>query len=406
MSAPGENHSREAIAELYRTAAPRVLATLIRLLGSIELAEEALHDAFLAALSSWPEAGLPANPTAWLISTGRFKAIDHLRKGRRLVLDQDAVDTALSGAANPFAGTFSSDASCDSSNDWSGDPADLTEETLADDLLRLLFTCCHPGLSKEAQVALTLREIAGLTTEEIARAFLTSTPTIAQRIVRAKNKIRIAGIPYEVPGPAELPQRLESVCQVIYLIYNEGYAATAGNQLLRHDLCMEALRVSRLLADLLPQAEVIGLLALILLHSSRSSARVSDQGDLILLEDQDRSLWNQAYITEGVELVRSALQLPGVGPYAIQAAIAAVHADAATFADTDWDEICGLYSLLLQLNPGPVVALNRAVAIAMRDGPEQGLRLIDDLFAQDALHNYHLAHAATAALYRQLGRLD
>ncbi len=367
---------------IYRVESRRVLATLIRLLGDFTLAEEALHDAFRAALEQWPTEGLPDNPRAWLVSAGRFKAIDGLRRRARFVpLDEhEAYVESLQA-----------------------DPADESE-CIEDDRLRLVFTCCHPALAPEAQIALTLREVCGLTTEEIAAAFLVPTSTLAQRIVRAKNKIREARIPYEVPDAAALPDRLASVLRVIYLVFNEGYSASSGPDLVRPDLSAEAIRLARLLLALLPEPEVEGLLGLMLLHDSRRAARASPEGDLILLEDQDRSLWHSNQIAEGIALVERALRSRRFGAYSLQAAIAAVHADAPKYDATDWPQIVGLYDALLRLEPSPVIELNRAVAIAMAWGPERGLTLIDVLLKNGALENYHLAHAARADLYRRLGR--
>jgi len=374
---------QESIAGLYETESRRVLATLIRLLGDFDAAEEALHDAFRAALEQWPREGVPANPRAWLVSTGRFKAIDAGRRRRRF----DSLDDVGGKADVAFIDTAA----------WADD------ESVEDDRLRLIFTCCHPALGPDAQVALTLREVCGLTTEEIARAFLTPAPTLAQRIVRAKGKIRDARIPYEVPSRAELPERLEAVLRVVYLVFNEGYSASSGEQVTRHDLSAEAIRLGRLLVELLPEPEAQGLLALMLLHDSRRAARTSPDGDLVLLEDQDRSLWNRAQIAEGVRLVEQAFSSGHPGPYAIQAAIAAVHAEAPTAAATDWNEIVGLYDLLMRIAPSPIVELNRAVAIAMRDGPAAGLAIIDGL-AGGELRDYRLAHAVRGELCRRLGR--
>lgn len=372
------------IDRIYREDSRRVLATLIRLLGDFDLAEEALHEAFRAAVEQWPTTGVPANPRAWLVSAGRFKAIDTIR--RRVRFDashDDIVDVLYKGSATvEFVET----------------------EDVEDDRLRLMFTCCHPALPADARVALTLREVCGLTTEEIARAFLVGPPTLAQRIVRAKQKIRTARIPYEVPARDALPERLDSVLQVIYLVFNEGYAASTGTQLTRHDLSGEAIRLGRLLVTLLPEPEAQGLLALMLLHESRRATRVTDSGEIVLLEAQDRSRWNRALIDEGRALVTASLQTRRVGPYAIQAAIAAVHAEAPAAAATDWRQIVGLYDLLLRAAPSPVVELNRAVAVAMRDGPAEGLRLVDDLLARGLLKDYHLAHATHADLCRRLGR--
>jgi RNA polymerase sigma-70 factor (ECF subfamily) len=361
-----------------------VLATLIRLLGDFDHAEEALHEAFRAALEQWPRDGVPANPRAWLVSAGRFKAIDSSRRLSRFESLDDAGARADVAVDDPAA--------------WAD------EENIEDDRLRLIFTCCHPALSADAQVALTLREVCGLTTEEIARAFLTPAPTLAQRIVRAKAKIRDARIPYQVPTHAELPVRLDAVLRVIYLVFNEGYAASSGASLTRHDLSAEAIRLGRLLFELLPQAEVIGLLALMLLHESRRAARATPSGELILLDEQDRGLWNRPQIEEGLGLVRRALSSEQVGPYAIQAAIAAVHAEAPDAASTDWSEIVALYDLLSRADPSPVVELNRAVAVAMRDGPAAGLRLVDAILDRGDLSEYRLAHAARAELCRRLGK--
>jgi RNA polymerase sigma-70 factor, ECF subfamily len=374
----------QEIEEIYRSESRRVLATLIRLLRDFELAEDALHDAFLAAVAQWPRDGLPANPRAWLVSAGRFKAIDRLRRRARF-------DASLKVLAEEIEVNGQND-------------VEPNEDGLADDQLRLIFTCCHPDLPSDARVALTLREVCSLTTEEIAHAFLTPTPTVAQRIVRAKAKIRQSRIPYMVPTRADLPDRLEAVLQVIYLVFNEGYSPSAGAALTRPDLSREAIRLGRLLKELMPEAEVSGLLALMLLHESRRQSRTTPQGELVLLEDQDRRLWNREQIAEGSALVEQALASPGFGSYTLQAAIAAMHANAATAADTDWEEIVGLYGLLLRLQPSPVVALNRAVAIAMRDGPLAGLALIDAILEGGDLVDYHLAHAARADLYRRLGR--
>lgn len=374
---------QDVINQLYQTESRRVLATLIRLLGDFDLAEEALHEAFSAALQQWPEQGMPANPRAWLVSAGRFRMIDQLRRHGRHHESYDEIAEQL--AAELEAET----------------PEDHAVE---DDQLRLIFTCCHPALSQEAQLALTLREVCGLTTEEIARAFLTTAPTLAQRIVRAKAKIRDANIPYEVPEKSELPARLEVVLQVIYLLFNEGYAASAGEEMIRHDLAAEAIRLGRLLCQLLPEPEVQGLLALMLLQDSRRDARTGDDGELILLEDQDRSRWDQQSIQEGIQRVMLALGTQRFGGYTLQAAIAAVHAEAPSFTDTDWAQIVGLYDALFSINPSPVVALNRAVAVAMRDGPEAGLALIDHLLIEPALRDYHLAHAARADMCRRLNR--
>ena len=380
----GENtnkNMREVVDGVYRAESRRVFATLIRLLGDFDVAEEALHDAFRAALEQWPQEGVPSNPRAWLVSAGRFKAIDGLRRRARFdALDEEQIENIADESATPDA------------------------EDIEDDRLRLMFTCCHPALPADAQIALTLREVCGLTTEEIAAAFLTSAPTLAQRIVRAKNKIRDAKIPYSVPTAEELPERLDSVLRVIYLVFNEGYSASSGDSLTRHDVSGEAIRLARLLVELLPEPEAMGLLALMLLHESRRAARASPSGDLILLDEQDRTQWNRALIDEGVALVERALPLRRPGPYCLQAAIAAVHADAASAAATDWAEIVGLYDLLVAVEPSPVVELNRAVAVAMRDGPAAGLALVDALLAGGDLTDYRLAHAARADLCRRLDR--
>ena len=373
----------ETVNAVYLSDSRRVLATLIRLLGDFDVAEEALHDAFRAALEQWPRDGVPANPRAWLVSAGRFKAIDGMRRRARFDALEDVGDKA--------------DIASDDAAAWAD------EESVEDDRLRLIFTCCHPALSPDAQVALTLREVCGLTTEEIAQAFLTPAPTLAQRIVRAKAKIRDAHIPYDVPTRAELPDRLDAVLRVIYLVFNEGYAASSGALVTRHDLSAEAIRLGRLLVELLPEPEAMGLLALMLLHDSRRAARSSASGELILLEDQDRSLWNRDQIADGIQLVERALKSNG-GPYAIQAAIAAVHAEAPSAVATDWAEIVGLYDVLSQANPSPVIELNRAVAVAMRDGPAAGLTLIEAILERGDLMDYRLAHAARAELCRRLGR--
>jgi RNA polymerase sigma-70 factor (ECF subfamily) len=374
----------DVVNAVYVAESRRVLATLIRLLGDFDTAEEALHDAFRAALEQWPRDGVPANPRAWLVSAGRFKAIDNRRRQSRF----DPLDET---GAHAEIATVDPDA-------WT-DP-----ESVEDDRLRLIFTCCHPALSGDAQVALTLREVCGLTTEEIAQAFLTPAPTLAQRIVRAKAKIRDARIPYQVPTPAELPERLDAVLRVIYLVFNEGYTASSGAAVTRHDLSSEAIRLGRLLVDLLPEPEALGLLALMLLHESRRAARATADGELILLEDQDRSLWNRQQITEGAHLVERALGSRHFGPYAIQAAIAAVHAEASSAPATDWAEIVGLYDVLQRAAPSPVIELNRAVAVAMRDGPAAGLALVDAILARGDLADYRLAHAARAELCRRLDR--
>jgi len=395
-AASDANGASKTVDDIYRSESRRVFATLIRLLGDFDLAEEALHEAFRAALEQWPREGVPDNPRAWLVSTGRFKAIDAIRRNARF----ESLDPEQAGnIADENAGV-----------------ATDGHEDLEDDRLRLIFTCCHPALAPEAQIALTLREVCGLTTEEIARAFLTSAPTMAQRIVRAKAKIRDARIPYQVPARNELTGRLDAVLRVIYLVFNEGYSASSGAEVTRADLSAEAIRLGRLLLDLLPEPEAQGLLALMLVQESRRAARTSAGGDLVLLEDQDRTLWNREFIAEGSALVEHALMaqraraLPRVGahfgPYAIQAAIAAVHADAKDAQSTDWNEIVGLYNVLVRIEPSPVVELNRAVAVAMRDGAEAGLALIDALLERGELQDYRLIHAARADLCRRLGRSD
>jgi len=376
--------ARELVDRVYRSDSRRVLATLIRLLGDFDLAEEALHDAFAAAVERWPQDGVPANPRAWLVSTGRFKAIDGMRRRARF-------DASLGELAQRLDAERS-------------DTGESEPDGVADDRLRLIFTCCHPALSPDAQIALTLREVCGLTTEEIAHAFLTPAPTLAQRIVRAKAKIRDARIPYQVPTQAALPERLDQVLRVIYLVFNEGYAASSGTAVTRHDLSGGAIRLGRLLVELLPEPEAIGLLALMLLHESRRAARTSPAGELVLLADQDRSLWDRAQIEEGRTLVERALSSRRVGPYTLQAAIAAVHAEAPSAGATDWEQIVGLYDVLARVDPTPVVELNRAVAVAMRDGPAAGLTIIDALLAHGDLDDYHLAHSARADLCRRLGR--
>jgi len=375
---------RAQVDAIYRSESRRIFATLIRLLGDFDLAEDAMQEAFRAAMEQWPRQGVPANPRPWLVSTGRFKAIDALRRRAR-----------SSASLDKIAGLLTLEA---------GDAGDQDAEEIEDDRLRLIFTCCHPALSAEARVPLTLREVCGLTTEAIAHAFLTSPATLAQRIVRAKAKIREAHIPYQVPSGEELPERLEAVLQVIYLVFNEGYSASSGKSLTRPDLSGEGLRLGRLLAELLPEPEVLGLLALMLLHESRRAARVSPGGDLVLLEDQDRSLWNRDLIAEGTALVERAFSSRQIGSYTLQAAIAAVHAAAATLANTDWPQIVGLYDMLLQVAPSPVFETSRAVAVAMRDGPAAGLALIDAILSRGDLADYHLAHSARAELCRQLGR--
>ncbi|PSR19430.1 RNA polymerase subunit sigma-24 [filamentous cyanobacterium CCP3] len=375
------NQVQRQVDAVYRAESRRVFATLIRLLGDFDLAEEALHDAFAVAMEQWPRDGTPANPRAWLVSVGRFRAIDTIRRRTRF-------DASLAELAQRID---------------TAEPQVTDDEEVADDRLRLIFTCCHPSLPQEAQVALTLREVCGLKTEAIASAFLVAPPTLAQRIVRAKAKIRAAGIPYQVPSIDDLPDRLDTVLQVIYLVFNEGYAASSGPSLTRADLSGEAIRLGRLVMELLPDPEVMGLLALMLLQESRRAARTSPTGDLILLTDQDRRQWNQAQIAEGRALVQQALSSQQIGPYALQAAIAAVHSSAPSPAATDWAQIVGLYSLLAQIEPSPVVQLNRAVAVAMRDGPQAGLQLLDEILVEGDLAHYHLAHAARADLYRRLG---
>lgn len=382
MGENNEDRIRGRVDAVYRAESRRVFATLIRRLGDFDLAEEALHDAFRAALEQWPRDGEPANPRAWLISVGRFKAIDRIRQRARF----DPLDDAYGPVTAP--------------NDAA---AEKDSESVEDDLLRLIFTCCHPALSPDARVALTLREVCGFTTEEIAHAFLVPLPTVAQRIVRAKAKIRDARIPYQVPTLTELPDRLDAVLRVIYLVFNEGYAASSGATLTRPDLSGEAIHLGRQLVGLLPEPETAGLLALMLLQESRRAARTSPSGDLILLEDQDRSFWNRDQIGEGLALVERALSARRLGSYTLQAAIAAVHAEVSTVAATNWVRIVGLFDLLMQVDPSPVVALNRAVAVAMRDGPQAGLMLIDTILARGDLADYHLAHAARADLYRRLG---
>ncbi|HWE84432.1 MAG TPA: RNA polymerase sigma factor [Terracidiphilus sp.] len=408
MPPPVPEQLSKTIETLYRTESGRVLATLVRLLGDLDLAEESMHEAFAAALDTWPKTGIPGNPRPWLISTARFKAIDAIRRRAR-----------FSGAEKDLVAHIESRASnAPGANDAIGD------EEIEDDRLRLIFTCCHPALPPEGQVALTLREICGLTTEEIARAFLVTPATLAQRIVRAKAKIREASIPYEVPTPQELPERLSAVLQVVYLVFNEGYSAAAGAEVTRAELTGEAIRLGRLLTELqpnqepnsepepdarkpqIPAPEILGLLALMLLQESRRPARTSPTGELILLENQDRSLWNRAQIAEGVALVEQALESRRFGAYTLQAAIAAVHAEAESVAATDWRQIVALYNQLVRIQPSPVVLLNRAVAIAMRDGPEAGLAQIDAVLAQGELANYYLAHSARAEMCRRLGRTD
>jgi len=388
QQAPQAAERNEQIEALYRSDSRRILATLIRLLGDFDLAEEAMHDAFTIALHTWPRDGVPQNPRSWLISTGRYKAIDRLRRSARF-------NAASADLADQLEATASSAA------DYTDDPM----HGLEDDRLRLIFTCCHPALTPDARIALTLREVCGLETEEIARAFLIPAPTLAQRIVRAKGKIRDAGIPYQVPAREELPERLDAVLHVVYLVFNEGYSASAGESLTRHDLSSEAIRLGRLLIDLLPEPEAIGLLALMLLHDARRAARASADGELILLDEQDRTLWNHPQISEGAAFVERALSSRRFGPYTLQAAIAAAHAEAASPEATDWRQIVGLYDVLLRVESSPIVELNRAAAIAMRDGPAAGLALVDAILARGDLADYYLAHSARADLCRRLGRV-
>lgn len=375
---------RARVEQVYRQDSRRILATLIRLLGDFDLAEEALHEAFFVAVERWERDGVPDNPRTWLVSTGRFKAIDVLRRRARFKASQPLLLAQLEELEQA---------------DWSG-------EDVEDDRLRLIFTCCHPALAADAQVPLTLREVCDLTTEEIARAFLSAPAAIAQRIVRAKAKIRDAKIPYQVPSLSELPERLDSVLRVIYLVFNEGYSASGGSELTREDLTREAIRLGRLLMELLPEPEVLGLLAMMLLHESRRSARTSPDGELVLLDDQDRSLWDGELIAEGCALVERALTTRRFGPYCLQAAIAAVHAEAPSAAETDWEQIVGLYDVLLRAVPSPVIELNRAVAVAKRDGALAGLNLIEGILARGELQDYHLAHSARAEFCRQLGRAE
>ena len=384
MTNPSPEHIRQVLDDVYRKESRRIFATLIRLLGDFDLAEDAMHDAFRVAMEQWQKKGIPSNPRAWLVSTGRFKAIDRLRKQSRF--DAMQIDHAEQIEADTL------------------DPSRQVDKEIEDDILRLIFTCCHPALSPESRVALTLREICGLTTEEIAHAYLITPSTLAQRIVRAKAKIRDARIPYQVPTPDELPERLDAVLQVIYLVFNEGYSSSSGDTLTRPDLSGEAIRLGRLLMELLPEPEVLGILALMLLHESRRPARATSDGDLILLKDQDRSLWNRDMIDEGLMLIERSLSSRRFGPYTLQAAISAAHAEAKNEDSTDWNEIVGLYSLLLRVSPSPVVELNRAVAVAMRDGSQAGLTLIDAILERGDLADYHLAHSARAELCRRLGR--
>jgi len=384
MSEDATKQVRELVDNVYRSESRQVLATLIRLLGDFDAAEEAMHDAFAVAVEQWARDGVPGNPRAWLVSTGRFKAIDGMRRRARF-------DSSLTELAKQM------ESAADEAPDWD-------EGSVEDDRLRLIFTCCHPALAPDSQVAMTLREVCGLTTDEIARAFLTKPTTVAQRIVRAKAKIRDARIPYVVPSETDLPDRLDAVLRVVYLVFNEGYSASSGESLTRHDLSGEAIRLGRLMMQLLPEPEAVGLLALMLLQDSRRAARTSPTGDLILLEDQDRSLWNRDQIAEGASLVERALASRQIDPYTIQAAIAAVHAQAPSPAATDWAQIVRLYDILIQAEPSPIVELNRAAAIAMRDGPLAGLELIDAILARGDLANYHLAHAARADFCRRLGQ--
>ncbi len=382
---PTPNDIRQLVERLYRDEGSRVLATLIRLLGDFDLAEDALHDAFAAAATQWPREGVPGNPRAWLVSTGRFKAIDGMRRRARFDHNLEVVADHLEAG---------------------DDPAELAEDAVKDDHLRLILTCCHPALSQDAQVALTLRTVCGLTTEEIASACLAAVPAIAQRIVRAKAKIRAAHIPFELPSPGDLRQRLDAVLRVIYLVFNEGYSASSGADLTRVDLTAEAVRLARRLCQLVADREARALLALMLLHDSRRHARTGADGELVLLEDQDRATWDHAQIAEGIALVHDALASGPAGPYAVQAAIAALHAESPDFDATDWAEIVGLYDVLLRIEPSPVVELNRAAAVSMRDGPAAGLAQIDAILARGELAGYAPAHAARAELCRRLARVD
>ena len=384
MTNPAANLARDSVEAVYRTDSRRVLATLIRLLRDFDLAEEAMHEAFAAAVEQWPREGVPDNPRAWLVSTGRFKAIDRIRRRARFDVSFEEIAEQL--------------------EELPAEEREAEHEGVEDDRLRLVFTCCHPALMPDAQVALTLREVCGLTTEEIARAYLVTPSTIAQRIVRAKSKIREARIPYEVPGRTELPDRLDSVLRVIYLVFNEGYLASSGGSLTRHDLSAEAIRLGRLLVELLPEPEAVGLLALMLLHDARRAARTSESGELVLLDEQDRSLWNHDQIAGASKLVEGALSSRGFGAYALQAAIAAIHAEAPSTEATDWAQIVALYDVMLRTDPSPVIELNRAVALAMRDGPAAGLAIVDQLLDRGGLEDYRFAHAARADLCRRLGR--
>ena len=383
MTEANPEHIPEQLDRIYRTESRRILATLIRLLGDFDSAEEALHEAFRTALEKWPVDGVPANPRSWLVSAGRFRAIDAMRRSSKF---ESFDDSRVYADAD--------------------DPGESIDESIEDDRLRLIFTCCHPVLPSDAQVALTLREVCGLTTEEIARAFLIPASTLAQRIVRAKAKIREARVPYQVPARDELPRRMDAVLRVVYLVYNEGYAASSGSSLTRHDISEEAIRLGRLLVELLPEPEVVGLLALMLLQDSRRAARTSPSGEIVLLEQQDRSLWRSDLIAEGNALTERALRSGQFGPYTLQAAIAAVHADTGRTGSTDWGRIVGLYDLLLRVEPSPVVELNRAVAVAMRDGPLAGLQIIDGLLAQKSLASYHLLHSTRADLLKRLGKTE
>jgi RNA polymerase sigma-70 factor (ECF subfamily) len=385
MPSDGADDVRQRVDAIYRSDSRRVLATLIRLLGDFDLAEEALHDAFVAAIESWARDGVPANPLAWLVSAGRFKAIDRLRQRARFDASLVSLSEQLGDATSSLIEVDDNDG-------------------VEDDRLRLIFTCCHPALTPDSRVALTLREVCGLTTEEIARAFLTSAPTVAQRIVRAKGKIRDARIPYQIPSRAELPERLDAVLHVIYLVFNEGYSASTGESVVRQDLCAEAVRLGRLVVELMPDAEAIGLLGLLLLHDSRRAARNAVARELVLLQEQDRSLWNREQIAEGISLVERALGSRRVGPYTLQAAIAAVHAEARATDSTDWAQIVGLYDVLLRVEPSAIIELNRAAAVAMRDGPAAGLELIEAILARGELADYQHAHSARADLLRRLGR--